>query len=632
MRGHLLSRGSGVWWRELVQKSQSLQDLCSLGSEAYDEIEIPETIAVHDRRALFDTSVKAFRAHASTIPGYATERPPSPDFLRALDTEDDYQRPLAVQIAALLHVAGVDAEGHPGVAGLLNKVLGLEYEYWDKALQIGGQPNWQAAVKNGVAQVTLVGAVESAQGAAELIKRDPLFDTARDIDVPRVRHKLSLILPGENDGLAALEPDLIGEHHVLEVMTSDALVDACLGWAGEDQERRQHILTVLNRATRPEHGEKARHAEAHLARLVETRAAALGGDLIRVAVATPGRLLDLLEVQVASLDEPALAAIDAALPLQSLALMEFSLHVAERRVDLARNLSAAANAAAEESPPDAQEALLNHLAARVNVLGIRLSNLGRREEALAATQEAVDSYRRLAHSRPDAFLPDLAASLNNLGSDLSELGRREEALAASQEAVDIRRRLAHSRPDAFLPDLARSLNNLGKRLSELGRREEALAATQEAVDIRRRLAHSRPDAFLPDLALSLGTLSWALAAAEQHADLAVTAHEGLISIMPFVERHPEAFGDLARALRRTYLVACEKADAEPDALLLDRIAQVLDADETPEEDFTLDALKAKVGAIVEAAAKTGSLDEAALAELPSELADLLRKAWAERSG
>jgi tetratricopeptide (TPR) repeat protein len=56
----------------------------------------------------------------------------------------------------------------------------------------------------------------------------------------------------------------------------------------------------------------------------------------------------------------------------------------------------------------------------------------------AASQEAVDIYRRLAQPRPDAFLPDLASSLSNLGLGLSNLGRREEALAASQEAVDAR--------------------------------------------------------------------------------------------------------------------------------------------------------------------------------------------------
>jgi tetratricopeptide (TPR) repeat protein len=94
-------------------------------------------------------------------------------------------------------------------------------------------------------------------------------------------------------------------------------------------------------------------------------------------------------------------------------------------------------------------------------LGIRLSEMGRRAEALQATQEAVDLYRRLAAQRPDAFLPYLAGSLHNLGNRLSEMGRRAEALQATQEAVDLYRRLAAQRPDAFLPDLAMSLDNLG---------------------------------------------------------------------------------------------------------------------------------------------------------------------------
>ena len=126
-----------------------------------------------------------------------------------------------------------------------------------------------------------------------------------------------------------------------------------------------------------------------------------------------------------------------------------------------------------------------------------LSNLGRREDALAASQEAVDIYRRLAELRPDAFLPNLATSLNNTGAMLSNLGRREDALAASQEAVDIYRRLAELRPDAFLPNLATSLNNTGAMLSNLGRREDALAASQEAVDIYRRLAELRPERIPP---------------------------------------------------------------------------------------------------------------------------------------
>jgi tetratricopeptide (TPR) repeat protein len=903
----LLSRGSGEWWHELVRKSQSLQELCSLGGDAYDEFEIPEDIKLQDRRDLFEASVSAFSKYRSVVSAKPPEMP-SAELLQTIETESDYDRPLAVQIAALLHVAGVDAtEGHQGMAGLLDRILGLEYDHWDKTLKITGQANWQTATKNGVAQVTLVGHVDSAQAAEALIERDPLFHNARDIDVPRVCRALSLIFPGENDGLVGLEPDLIGEHHVADVAT-DARIDACLDWAGDDRAQRQHILTVLNRATRAEHGANANRAAAQLDRLVRTQAAALGGDLVKVAVETPGQLLDLcpaLEAQLDSLDEPVLAAIDVRLPLQSLALMELSLSVAARRAELARRLDAAGVAA--DVALDLREKILNHLAERVDTLGVRLSDvgrpeealaatqeavdirrrlaqarpdaflpdlamslnnlgirlsnlgrleealaesqnavaiyrrlaqtrpdaflshlatslnnlgsmlsslgrreealvesqeavdiyrrlaqtrpdaflpdlamslsnlgirlsnlgrreealaatqeavdiyrriaqtrpdaflpdlatglnnlgirlsnlghraealastqeavdihrrlaqtrpdaflpdfatsldnlggnlssLGRREEALAATQEAVDIYRRLAQTRPDVFLPDLAGSLSNLGIRLSNLGRREEALAATQEAVDIRRRLAQARPDAFLPDLAMSLNNLGIRLSNLGRREEALAASQEALDIRRRLAQTRPDAFLPDLAMSLnnlgamlsnlgrreealvesqeavdiyrrlaqmrpdaflpdlatslGALTQARLAAERYADAVVSAREGLTVIKPFVERHGQAFGDLARALGRFYLAACEQAGQAPHDSLIAQVATTLGDEGAVEEDSEIVALKAKIGAILEAAEETGALDEAALAGLPAEIAEQMRTFWADRA-
>ncbi|MGH3774214.1 MAG: tetratricopeptide repeat protein, partial [Pseudonocardiaceae bacterium] len=143
-------------------------------------------------------------------------------------------------------------------------------------------------------------------------------------------------------------------------------------------------------------------------------------------------------------------------------------------------------------------------------LGYRLAHAGQRQQALEATTEAVDVYRRLAEVNPAAFEPDLAMALNNLGNRLSNLGRREEALAATTEAVEIRRRLAEVNPAAFEPDLAMALNNLGMMLSNLGRREEALAATTDAVEIYRRLAEVNPAAFEPDLAMALNNLGMML--------------------------------------------------------------------------------------------------------------------------
>jgi hypothetical protein len=120
-----------------------------------------------------------------------------------------------------------------------------------------------------------------------------------------------------------------------------------------------------------------------------------------------------------------------------------------------------------------------------------------------------------------------------------------------------------------------SSNNLGARLSELGRLGEALAASQESVNIYRRLAQTLPDAFLPDLARSLGALSKVLTAAGRHGDAATTTHEGLMTIAPFLEKHGDAVGGLARALVQNYLSACKKAGTERDLALLERIGRAL---------------------------------------------------------
>ena len=398
---------------------------------------------------------------------------------------------------------------------------------------------------------------------------------------------------------------------------------------------RRNLITVLQRGSRPEHGIAAvERACALLDHLVREHGEALAEDIIAVMLDTPGALFPRLEAQVDTLPEPVLAAINIALPVQNVSWREFSLRVAERYAALARNWQSAAKAAGLSS--DQRNAMFNRAAAGFHTLGIRLSKLGRHEEALDAAKEAVDIRRALAKDRPDAFLPDLAGSLTNLGIRLSNLGRREEALDAAKEAVDITRALAKDRPDAFLPDLAGSLNNLGRYLSNLGRREEALDASKEDVDIFRALAKDRPDAFLPDLAMSIGVTSDVLAAMERHAAAAAAAQEALSVLAPFVEQYPENFGRLARTIGSDVLKYSKAAGIEPDGALLQRVAAALGAGQSDDgedeaSDPVVEALKARIGAIIEAAQSTGELDETALAELPQELAEQLRAAWAAQA-
>jgi phage-related protein len=126
-------------------------------------------------------------------------------------------------------------------------------------------------------------------------------------------------------------------------------------------------------------------------------------------------------------------------------------------------------------------------------------------------------------------------------------------------------------------------------------------------------------------------MSDALAALDRHDDAAKAATQALEVLAPFVERYPQTYNGLARAIGADVLKYSEAAGQMPDAILLARVAKALGGSEVLEQNAAIEALKAKVGSILEAAAKSGALDETALAELPVELADQVRGLWAERA-
>ena len=251
----------------------------------------------------------------------------------------------------------------------------------------------------------------------------------------------------------------------------------------------------------------------------------------------------------------------AAWPASAWDSLRRALPVPDRTLALRPFLADFYRARRERLSPEAAEERAGVLV----MLGWALSALGRREEALRATQEAVEIRRQLAQVNPQAFLPDLAASLNNLGYMLSALGRREEALAATQEAADLYRGLAQANPQAFLPDLAGSLNNLGSDLSALGRREEALAATQEAADIYRDLARANPQAFRPYLAMSLNNLGRDLSALGRREEALAAYEEAVRTLLPFFQAFPAAFAGWMQTMLGNYLQACQEAGEAPDA-------------------------------------------------------------------
>ena len=543
----LLARSAGEWWTTLHDDTPEVQRVFRGTGSNPDVAALPALSTGQQRVNLFQESLKAFApllgAQGYTLPADELAREPR----RRIESGLGYTRPLAIQMEALLWLASAAPEaGATGVDELLRRVLGLERNHWKKLIGALDEERTRDMAR-GVAQVTAVQGVPSPASTERLLMADDFYKghrTARVAVDPVVRN-LYRVYGKPDGGVSQLEPDLIGEHHVATVGDIE-LIDGCVRWIEAEPDdvrakRRRDLLTVLQRATQPEHGIKANdRALTLLDHLVSTHAKALAAELVAVMVDTPGALANRVNRQVETLDDESLDAINTELPIQSLLLMDLSLHVAMRRAHLARERLAVTDAA-EDATADQRDAALNRLAANADTLAICLSNLGRREEALAASQEAVDIRRRLAQTRPDAFLPDLATSLNNLGGHLSNLGRREEALAAIREAVDIRRPLAQTRPDAFLPDLANSLNNLGNGLSDLGRREEAIAASQEAVDIRRRLVQTRPDAFLPELAMSLSNLGNHLSNLGQREEALATSQEAVDLYRHLAQTRADAF-------------------------------------------------------------------------------------------
>jgi tetratricopeptide (TPR) repeat protein len=340
-------------------------------------------------------------------------------------------------------------------------------------------------------------------------------------DLNNVIDALRNALPrGSDAAVAPILPDVIGEAAIL----------IWLGNAGVLPNLGTEPLTCVRRVA-------ATARPRVIQTLVRTAQdfAAAGRD-------EPVRWLESLS-RARDIDLGVLMEIANELPAETLALRELAADLAQQIVGRLRTRLAERTSEATDEQGQAD------LAGSLNDLGVRLSGLGWHEEALAASQEAVDIIRRVVQSRSDAFLPALATNLNNFSIRLARLGRREEALSASQEAVDIRRRLEQGRPDAFLPELARSLSNLGNLLCDLGRHEEALAASRESGDIHRRLAQSLPEAFLPGLAGVLNNLGIRLSSLGRHEEALAASQEAADIYERLAQSRPDAFlPDFGRSL------------------------------------------------------------------------------------
>ncbi len=528
----LLERSFPMWLKDALESAGD-----SAGVNWHEFVALPGVEAapwvlpeaeIADRAALYAAVLARFQA---LLPGEAT--PPH------YGAEDLPEAPLLIALLAL-HAAAGQRVPDLDEAGILRFTWQREREAWKRHLRAAGaREDWQW--RGAVDRVERLSVWATLGRRFEGVKTTATFLEAHTAPIKGLRKGEALDFEELAGALPQLFPQAQGD--LIPPIEPDPLADYVL---------REHLK-----------------AEPALLEGALPAAAGLAADPVAAAEAV-WRCVEVLaragwgsqaQEQLPDWLERILAQLRAGgAPLAFWRALEGYLPDPDRTLALRGFVAEVTSAQRDRLPENA----LKERARLSNNLGIALSALGRREEALAATQEAVDIRRVLAAGNPQAFLPDLAGSLSNLGGDLADLGRCEEALVATQEAAGHYRALAQGVPQAFLQDLAMSLNNLGLRLSEAGQWGEALMVAKESVDAYRSLARADPEASLANLAKGLNNLGKLLSDVGQYEEALQATWEAVKMYRALSEVAPQAFlADLALSLNNLGMMLFHSGRAEP---------------------------------------------------------------------
>jgi tetratricopeptide (TPR) repeat protein len=507
-----------------------------------------------ERTEAFSEAVRAYADRLGGLTGYqdidwqaAASQVATPDLT-------DQPTALAIQAHALAGLlrAGqpVDEPGNPAGATAANDILDdHEARYWAGEATRRGLDLAATTQRFAIAVATVL-PVADLDGALRVLACVPGL---RDSDENRrmaVAEWLAGLYPQRGAQWGEMLPHLLAERLVGTVLaTSPRLLDEVLQIASESQ--AHHALTVLARAS----------AHQPQLRPITTRLVAEGSETLRAAAATVATETPHHRPLTAGIDEyiarhrehpDRLTALYEAFPVGGQVHAARAAEVCQLIVGgcrrqmptrpwirrfLRRRLSP------EEMPAYAR------LARAVTAMSSRLAVVGRWADALAAAEEAVLLYRRLARADSDTHQTDLAKSLGVLSSRCAAVGQHGAALAAAEEAVDLYRRLVRLDPDGYEADLARTSASVANRRAALGDHEGALTASEAAVRTYRKLVARYPGRHGADLARSLDELSNRYATVS-HRHSALVATDSAVEVYRrLADRNPHIFEpDLARLL------------------------------------------------------------------------------------
>lgn len=209
-------------------------------------------------------------------------------------------------------------------------------------------------------------------------------------------------------------------------------------------------------------------------------------------------------------------------------------------------------------------------------LGVALTELGEHDEALLATEEAVE-IRTLLVEVDEEQRFHLARSWHSLAIRRAAVEDHDGATAAADRAVGELEVIAERDP-ARSPDLARALHNLATKLSRQERHEEAVAAAARSVELRRSQlidadGAQGSDGVRFDLAVSL--INLAGVEQRQGADgHETTTQEAIDLLADLVRTVPEARRYLSAALHNLAESRLARGDAQSAEQAARRAVQI----------------------------------------------------------
>jgi glycosyltransferase involved in cell wall biosynthesis/tetratricopeptide (TPR) repeat protein len=561
----LLARNGGEWWDNLPSTDSSCEGLLN-GPATTGPFELPALYTQEqERQQAFSNALSAFAEilqvdNPGTIPELVG---------------DQFQRPLFVQMAALLALYG---ERPTTIQGLTKALLNHERRYWIGLL---GSFNWIEPGRRAeqlLALATLVGGFPTAK-IAEAYWRAARVDVVTPAEFNSLFRNLAALYPGA-EGLQALRPDLIGEALVAQALLrpdGDVLLDASLS-SSASQAVRRNALTVLARLS----NERADVREVLVAGL-SRQLGNCAGELVTVSTESVSRLPELAELAFeglsASMKSQVAGSLRHSLPDRSVHLAGLNClifgHLAENarkqsekkpnnldrlfdygvalerygirlfrgdRFKAAVEISATALSIQRKLFSRNRNRFEANYCRCLDLYAVCLARVGRVEEALVYDREALEIYQRRQHEAGfQTGNLDYAVFLTNYGAHLMWAGDYEEASAVTESALAIYRKPMERNADETRYLL--TLSNYADDLSIFGQDKRALEYSEEVLSIRKQLAQKNPDRFEPDYARSLTNCASYLVNLG-HYDEALVCVRIAYEIRKRLAKHqPQRFGD-----------------------------------------------------------------------------------------